>query len=83
MYLQAAPTGEDQMINALTAHRIAQKLHYANVPLAPRIIRKLSQLLFSSYVGLQAEIGEGTELAYGGLGIVIHPAAKLTWVATY
>jgi serine O-acetyltransferase len=65
------------MINALTAHRIAQKLHYANVPIAPRIIRKLSQLLFSSYVGLQAEIGEGTELAYGGLGIVIHPAAKL------
>ncbi|MBI5546722.1 MAG: serine acetyltransferase [Deltaproteobacteria bacterium] len=65
------------MLNALELHWLAQRLQRSGVPLAPRVLRKLIQILFNSYIGTEAEIGEGTELAYGGLGIVIHPASRL------
>ncbi|HEY3447939.1 MAG TPA: serine acetyltransferase [Myxococcales bacterium] len=65
------------MLNALDLHRMAQRLQRAGLTVAPRALRKLIQFLYGSYIGTEAEIGEGTELAYGGLGIVIHPASRL------
>ena len=65
------------MLNALEIHRIAQLAHRRGVPLLPRLLRKVILLTSGSYLGTGAEIGDGTELAYGGLGIVIHPAAKI------
>lgn len=65
------------MLDALALHRVAHRLQRAGIPAAPRALRTLSQLLFGSYIGTEAEIGEGTELAYGGLGVVIHPASRL------
>jgi len=65
------------MLNALDLHRMAQRLHRSGMTLAPRVLRRLIQLLYGSYIGTEAEIGEGTELAYGGLGVVIHPASRL------
>lgn len=65
------------MLNALDVHRAARALNRYKVPWAPRVLRKVGQLVFGSYIGLEAEIGEGTELAYGGMGIVIHPASRI------
>ena len=65
------------MFNALEIHRIAQRLHRSGFTWAPRALGKLIQILYGSYIGVEAQIGEGTELAYGGLGIVIHPASRL------
>ncbi len=65
------------MLNALDLHRLAQALQTRRVPMAPRLLRKLIQLTSSSYIGTGAQIGEGTELAYGGLGIIIHPASRI------
>ncbi len=65
------------MLNALELHRLAQAAHRLGVPLVPRALRKLIQLATCSYIGTGAEIGEGTELAYGGLGIVIHPSTRI------
>ncbi len=65
------------MINALDIHRVAQALKRRRVPLAPRMLCKLGQFLYGSYIGTEARIGSGTELAYGGLGIVIHPATRI------
>jgi len=65
------------MLNALDLHRIAQRAQRAGIPLVSRTLRKLIQLLYGSYIGTAAQIGEGTELAYGGLGIVIHPASRI------
>lgn len=65
------------MLNALDLHRAAQRLQRAGVPVAPRVLCKLIHYLHGSYIGTEAEIGEGTELAYGGLGIVIHPASRI------
>lgn len=65
------------MLNALELHRLAQAAHRLGVPFVPRALRKLIQLATCSYIGTEAQIGEGTELAYGGLGIVIHPATRI------
>lgn len=65
------------MLNALDLHRAAHRLDRVRVPLVPRVLRKLIQFLYGTYIGTSVEIGPGTELAYGGLGIVIHPAARI------
>ncbi len=45
--------------------------------MAPRLLRRLTLYLHSSFVPFEAEIGEGTELGYGGMGVVIHPDARI------
>jgi serine O-acetyltransferase len=64
-------------VNAMTMYRAARWLSAMGVPLLPEIVRKAMFYLHSSYVPHQAEIGEGTELGYGGLGVVIHRGSKI------
>lgn len=59
-------------VDAMLWYRLGRKLRGSRVPLASRILRKVIYLLHSSHVPLDAEIGEGTELGYGGIGVVIH-----------
>lgn len=65
------------MINAVQIHRAARFLLERGVPVAPKILRKAIQYLHGSYIPPEAEIGVGTELGYGGLGVIIHPASKI------
>ncbi len=65
------------MFSALDIHRVAHALHRHKVPIAPQVLRKLAQFFYGSYIGAAAQIGSGTELAYGGLGIVIHPSSRI------
>ncbi len=65
------------MLDALGLYRIARLLHRSGVPLVPRVLRKLTLYLHNSFVPYEAEIGEGTRLGYGGIGIVIHPEAVI------
>jgi len=64
-------------LDALVLHRAAKGLRRLGVPFIPKVLRKLLLYLHSSYLPLEAEIGEGTQLGYGGLGVVIHPEAKI------
>lgn len=54
--------------------RILYRLH---IPILPQIIKALIRMFFSCVVSYKTEIGEGTILAYGGLGIVIHERCKI------
>lgn len=63
--------------DAMTIYRAAKKLHGLGVPLVPEILRKAIYYLHSSYIPYQAELGEGTQLGYGGMGVVIHKEAKI------
>jgi serine O-acetyltransferase len=63
--------------DAMTLYRLARKLHSLGVPLVPELLRKAIYHLHNSYVPHQAEIGEGTQLGYGGMGVVIHPEARI------
>jgi len=64
-------------MNALDLHRLAHRLHKQGIPVVPDLIRQSIQVLFSSVLPPEVEIGEGTQLGYGGLGVVIHAQAKI------
>jgi serine O-acetyltransferase len=64
-------------VDAMTLYRAARKLHLRGVPLLPNLLRKAIYYLHSSYIPFEAEIGEGTQVGYGGIGVVIHKATKM------
>ncbi|MET0403906.1 MAG: serine acetyltransferase [Cystobacter sp.] len=64
-------------IDAMSLYRLGHKLHLRGVPVVPALLRKAIHFLHGSYLPPQAEIGEGTQLGYGGMGIVIHKDAKI------
>lgn len=63
--------------DAMTLYRMAHGLRMRGVPLLPAVLRKAIYYLHSSYIPEDAELGEGTQLGYGGIGVVIHKAAKV------
>ncbi len=64
-------------MNGIKLYRIANYLHKYHIPLLPKIIQRVSYLLFNAHIPYQATIGEGTILGYGGMGIVIHTDATI------
>ena len=64
-------------MNALRLYRLARWLYKYRVPLLPRLIQKLNFTLTRCVVPYRCEIGPGTELAYGGIAVVIHERAVL------
>ncbi len=65
------------MLKALQLHRAAKLLERAGVPLAPALLRRTVRILFGACIGTRAEIGPGTELTFGGVGVVIHDTARI------
>ena len=63
--------------DAMTLYRAARKARRLGLPLVPRLLRKVNYYLHHSVVPPEAEIGEGTTLGYGGLGVVIHEDARI------
>lgn len=64
-------------MDALSLWSLGRKLAQWRVPLASRIARKLGLMLYNAYLPEEAEIGEHTVLGYGGIGVFIHPRAKI------
>jgi len=64
-------------LGAMALYRLARELNRRGFPLIPDLLRKAIYYLHSSYIPYGAEIGEGTELGYGGIGVVIHNRAKI------
>lgn len=64
-------------MDAVDLHRIAQGLKRWKVPLAPTALRRLIRLLYSTILPVEVEIGESTRFGYGGLGVVLHPEARI------
>jgi serine O-acetyltransferase len=58
-------------------YRLAHALHVRGVPVIPKLISYAMRVLFSCWIPAQAEIGAGTQLGYGGLGVVIHHDAVI------
>jgi len=59
-------------MKALFLYRIAHWCHDRGVPLVPRLIHVFNQIVFHCVIPAGARIGAGTELGYGGLGIILH-----------
>jgi serine O-acetyltransferase len=64
-------------VDAMWLYRMARRLRMRRVPVLPDLLRKAIYYLHSSHVPPEAEIGEGTMLGYGGIGVVIHKDAKI------
>jgi len=64
-------------MKAIHFYRIANKLYRLHIPFIPKIIYLLMYFLFNCSIPYKTEIGEKTTLGYGGMGIVIHPRAKI------
>lgn len=65
------------MFNAMYFYRIARKLYLLKIPVLPRIIKLIIFILYNSILPYEADIGKGTMLGYGGIGVVIHKKARI------
>jgi serine O-acetyltransferase len=65
------------MLDAVGLHQIAHRLHLSGFRRAARLVSRLFRLIYGGCVPAEVEIGDGTELGYGGLGVVIHATARI------
>jgi serine O-acetyltransferase len=65
------------MFDALTLQRVAHLLHARKHTIVARVVTRVARHLFGTYLAAETEIGAGTELGYGGIGVVIHAEARL------
>ena len=65
------------MFNALTLYRSARYCERLKIPILPRLLEKLILLIFRCVVPIGCKIGEGSELGYGGIAVVIHERAQI------
>ncbi len=65
------------MFNAINFYRISRWLYLHHIPFLPKLITLVIFVLYNSKVPYTAEIGKGTKLGYGGIGVVIHADAVI------
>ncbi|MBF5040772.1 acetyltransferase [Aggregicoccus sp. 17bor-14] len=63
--------------NALSFYRTARRLRAAGVPLLPQVLSTLGERLHQTRLDLRAQLGEGVELGYGGIGVVVAPGVHV------
>ena len=64
-------------LDAMMLYRAARKARALGLPFLPSLLRRTIYLLHHAVLPLEAKIGEGTVLGYGGLGVVIHGEARI------
>jgi serine O-acetyltransferase len=65
------------MFDALTLHRLAHALHRAGFGRSANLVCAAGRVLFSAHLPPEAKIGEGTEVSYGGIGVIVHREAVI------
>lgn len=64
-------------MNGIKIYRLANYLYKKNVPIIPKILQRMIYILYNAHIPCEANIGSGTILGYGVMGIVIHTNAKI------
>jgi serine O-acetyltransferase len=64
-------------MSIMTLYRVGHWCHVRHVPIVPQVMYRLIFLLAGAVVPMSVEIGEGTVLAYGGNGVVLHDRARI------
>lgn len=64
-------------MTAIKFYRMANKLYRKQIPIFPKILYRLIYFVNNCHVHYSTEIGKGTTLAYGGVGVVIHKNAVI------
>ena len=64
-------------MTAIKLYRIAHALYLKHIPVLPKVFYRLIYFVNNCHLHYQTEVGEGTTLAYGGIGVVIHKDAVI------
>ena len=64
-------------MTAIKFYKMAHVLYLKHIPILPKILYRLIYFVNNCHVHYATEIGEGTTLAYGGIGVVIHKDAVI------
>jgi serine O-acetyltransferase len=68
---------EEMAPTALSFHRLANRLRSLGVPVIPSVLHRVGHHSHRSHIDPDAELGEGVELGYGGIGVVIAAGVKV------
>lgn len=64
-------------MTAIKIYRLARKLYLKHIPILPKILYRLIYFINNCHLHYETSVGEGTTLAYGGIGVVIHKNAVI------
>jgi serine O-acetyltransferase len=64
-------------MNALSLYRVGHWCYRRRIPLIPTLINQAIGVFYNAAVSMSTEIVEGTEFAYGGMGVVLHERCKI------
>ena len=65
------------MSASLKMQKLAHALHKQGFARTARTLSRVVRLVFAAYLPPEAQIGEGTELGYGGIGVIVHKDAVI------
>jgi len=65
------------MSNPLRMQKFAHVLHKGGFTRTARAVSRVLRLVFAAHLPPEAQIGEGTELGYGGIGVIVHKDAVI------
>ncbi len=61
----------------LKMQKLAHALHAQGFPRVAQAVSRLLRLVFAAHLPPEARIGDGTELGYGGIGVIVHKDAVI------
>lgn len=64
-------------MNTMSFYRIGRWCYLRHIPVVPQIMYRLIFVLCGAVVPMSVEMGEGCQLAYGGIGVVLHKRVRL------
>jgi len=70
-------------MNALSFYRVGHWCYRRRIPVVPRLMYQAICVLYNAVIPMSTEIGEGTEFAYGGIGVVLHERCKIGKFVTF
>ena len=62
-------------MNTLKLYRFGRWFYLRRIPVVPRLMERLIFLTSGAFIPMSVEIGEGSVLAYGGMGLLFHADA--------
>lgn len=65
------------MPNAIYLYRMARWLYLHHIPLLPLLLQLTIFIVYNCRISYKGEIGKGTFLSHGGLGVTISPKSKI------
>lgn len=64
-------------MTAIKFYRLAHTMYKRHIPVFPKILYRLIYFVNNCHLHYATQVGEGTILAYGGVGVVIHRDAVI------